>query len=188
MSKNQSTVKSWMTDEVYHLLVNAGKVYTMELKRMALQDREMLDLLIRVFLTDEKKLCWHAGWVLFKIADTHKDLLEKYLPSIIEKLPNMLYDSQCHGALRIIQHYDITNEHHQGILVDAGIKFIRLKKYPPNLKYFSIIIIDKIANYYPELRNELAFTIEESLPHWETNYIINLGKKKLMEFGSKGKL
>jgi len=100
----------------------------------------------------------------------------------------MLYDSQCHGALRIIQHYDITNEHHQGILVDAGIKFIRLKKYPPNLKYFSIIIIDKIANYYPELRNELAFTIEESLPHWETNYIINLGKKKLMEFGSKGKL
>lgn len=184
MSKNQSIVKSWVNDEVFHLLMGAGKVYTQALKALALADAKMLDLLVKIFLTDEKKLCWHAGWVLFKIADTHKHLLENYLPAIINKLPQMLFDQQCHGALRIIQHYEITDEHLQGILVDTGIKFIRLNKYPPYMKYFSIVIIDKITGYYPELKNELALTIEAALPNWTTNYIVSMGKKKLKEYNT----
>ena len=182
MPKKESIVKNWVSDDVYRLLLNAGKGYTIELKRMALEDSDTLDVLVKVFLTDEKKLCWHAGWVLFKIADTHAKILEKYVPSIIEKLPYMQYSQQVHGALRVIKQYDITNETHQGILVDLGIKFILENKYAPNLKYFSIVIIDKIANYYPELKNELALTIEEALPHWTTNYIVKFGKKKLLEY------
>jgi len=182
MSKKESIVKSWVSDEVYHLLKNAGKIYTLELKRMALEDADMLDLLVKIFLTDEKKLSWHAGWVLFNIADTHKEVLEKYLPKIIEKLPNMQYTQQAHGALRVIRHYDITDDILQGILVDIGIKFILENKYPPNLKYFSIVIIEKIAKYYPEIKNELALTIEEALPHWTTNYIIKFGKEKLLAY------
>ena len=184
MSKNEPIVKSWMSEKVYQLLLKAGKSYTLELKEMALKDSMILDLLVRVFLTDEKKLCWHAGWTLYKIADTHKNLLEKYLASIIKKLPDMKYDSQCHAAFRIIRNYDISDENLQGILVDIGIKFIRNKKYPANLKYFSILIIEKIANYYPELINELVLTIEEALPYWKTSYIIKLGKKKLKEYGN----
>ncbi len=174
-----------MSDDIYQLLLLAGKSYTMELKEMALNDPTVLDLLVRVFLTDEKKICWHAGWVLFKIANTHKKLLIKYLPQIIEKLPKMLYHSQIHGALRIVQNYDISDEKQQGILVDEGIKFIRSKKYPAYMKYFSIVIIDKITCYYPELINEFALTIEQALPHWETNYIIRFGKKKLKEFADR---
>ncbi len=182
MPKKTPTVKDWISDEVFHLLKNAGKVYTMELKRMAIENPEMLDLLVKIFLTDEKKLCWHAGWVLFKLADTHKELLERYVPSIIERLPNMQYTQQAHGALRVIKQYDITDEIHQGILVDVGINFILENKYPPNLKYFSIIIIEKIAKYYPELKKELALTIEEALPHWTTSYIIKFGKEKLLAY------
>ncbi len=182
MSKMESEVKNWVSDEVYQLLKNAGKIYTQELKRMAVESPEMLDLLIKIFLTDEEKLCWHAGWVLFKIADTHTKKLEKYVPEIIQKLPNMLYTQQAHGALRIIKHYDITDEELQGILVDMGIKFILENKYPAHLKYFSIVIIEKIAKYYPELKNELALTIEEGLPHWTTNYIVKFGKKKLLSY------
>ena len=181
--KTESIVRSWLTEEEYQLLFLAGKVYTLELKKRAIEAPKFLDLMVKVFLTDEKKLCWHAGWVLFNIAETHKDLLEKYLPAIIEKLPEMNYDQQCHGALRVIRYYDITDETLQGILVDVGMDFIRLNKYPANLKYFSIIIIEKIAKYYPEIKKELALTIEEVLPHWTTNYIVQLGKQKLKEYG-----
>ncbi|NJO87766.1 MAG: hypothetical protein HC831_01530 [Chloroflexia bacterium] len=182
MSKKESEVKKWVSDEVHHLLKNADKIYTQELKRMAVENPEMLDLLVKIFLTDEEKLCWHAGWVLFKIADTHTKQLEKYVPGIIQKLPNMLYTQQAHGALRIIKHYDIKDEELQGILVDTGIRFILENKYAPNLKYFSIVIIEKIAKYYPELKNELALTIEEALPHWTTNYIVKFGKQKLLAY------
>lgn len=179
MAKNQSLVKTWVSDEVFRLLMGAGNIYTQELKAMALKDAKMLDLLVKIFLTDEKKLCWHAGWTLFKIAGTHKNLLEKYLPSIIRKLPDMIYEQQCHGALRIIKHYDITDEELQGILVNSGINFIRLNKYPAYMKYFSIIIINKMTCYYPELKNELLLTIEEALPAWTTSYIIKIGQKML---------
>jgi len=179
MAKNQSIVKTWVSDEVFRLLMGAGKVYTQELKTMAINDTEMLDLLVNIFLTDEKKLCWHAGWVLFKVADSHRHLLEKYLPPIIKKLPEMLYEQQCHGALRIIQRYDIADEELQGILVDACFNFIRLNKYPPYMKYFSIVIINNLTSYYPELKNELLLTIEEALPGWTTNYIIRMGQKML---------
>ena len=152
---------------------------------MALKDTDFLDLLVKIFLTDEEKICWHAGWVLFKIADTHRHLLEKHIPAIIEKLPNMLYYSQCHGALRIIQYFDITDETQQGILVSLCMKFIHLNKYPPYMKYFSIIIIDKITKYYPELKSELKLTIETALPHWTTSYIKIMGKKKLLEYAEE---
>jgi hypothetical protein len=182
MRKKESIVKEWINEDVFHLLKNAGKIYTQELKRMAIEDVDMLNLLVKIFLTDEKKLSWHAGWVLFKLAETHTELLEKHVPSIIRKLPNMLYSQQAHAALRIIKNYDIKDEDLQGILVDTGIKFILENKYPPNLKYFSIVIIEKIAKYYPELKNELVLTIEEALPHWTTNYIVKFGKKKLLEY------
>jgi len=129
MPKKQSIVKSWVNEDVYNLLLGAGKLYTNELKLIALKDLKFLDLLVKIFLTDEKKVSWHAGWVLFKIADTHKNLLKKHLPAIIEKLPKMLYNQQIHGVLRIVKNYDITDEKHQGILFDEGIKFIRTKKY-----------------------------------------------------------
>lgn len=182
MSKKESIVKSWLNEDLYHLLKNAGKIYTHELKQQALKDELVLTLLVKVFLTDEKKLCWHAGWVLFKIADTNQELLEEHVPSMIKKLPNMLFTQQAHAALRIIRHYDIKDEELQGILVDKGIQFILENKYPPNLKYFSIVIIEKIAKYYPELKNELALTIEEALPHWTTNYIVKFGKQKLLAY------
>ena len=180
MSGKESFIKKWVTEDVFYLLENAGKGYTLELKQRALEDADMLDLLVKIFLTDEKKLCWHAGWVLFKIAETHRELLEKHVSAIIEKLPDMQYTQQAHGALRIIKQYDITDDIHQGILVDVGIKFILENRYPPNLKYFSIVIIEKIAKYYPELKNELALTIEEALPHWTTTYIVKFGKQKLL--------
>ncbi len=182
MKKKESIVKSWVSEDVYKLLLGAGKFYTNELKLMALNDLKFLDLLVKIFLTNEKKLCWHAGWVIFKIADTNKNLLEKHLFAIIEKLPKMKYDQQIHGVLRTVKHYDIIDEKQQGILFDEGIKFIRTEKYPPYMKYFSIVIIEKICNYYPELKKEFIFTIEEALPHWETNYIIKFGKKKLKEY------
>lgn len=184
-TKGQSEARSWMSDHVYHLLMNAGKDYTMELIQMTFDDPKILDLMVRVFLTDEKKLSWHAGWVLFKIAEKDKTRLEKYLSSIIEKLPNMKHSQQCHAALRIIRHYHITDETQQGILVDVGIKFIQKNEYAPNLKYFSIIIIEKIAKQYPELINELVLTVEESLPYWTTNYIVSTGKDLLEKYGKR---
>jgi len=182
MAKKKSEIKDWVSEEIYYLLKNAGKIYTLELKGMALEDPSLLDMLVKIFLTDEKKFSWHAGWVLFNIADTHKEVLVKYLPAIIEKLPNMQHTQQAHGALRVIRRYNITDEDLQGILVDTGIRFILENKYPPNLKYFSIVIIEKIAKYYPELINELVLTIEEALPHWTTNYIIKFGKEKLLAY------
>ncbi len=179
------TIKSLLPDEIYRLLKIAGKEATLKLKEMAMSDPILLELLVKVFLTDEDKICWHAGWSLFKISDSKKELLKKYLPSIIEKLPEMKHQSQRHGALRIIKNYDIKDETHQGILVDVGIKFILKNEHPPNLKYFSIVIIEKIAKQYPELINELALSIEASLPHWTTSYIIRFGKKKLIEYSNK---
>lgn len=181
---SNTKIKDWVPEEIYRLLKIASKEATLKLKEMAMSEPATLDLLVKVFLTDEVKLCWHAGWSLFKISDSKKDLLEKYLPAIIEKLPKMKHQSQRHSALRIIKNYDIQDEMHQGILVDTGINFILKNEHPPNLKYFSIIIIEKIAKKYPELLNELSLSIEASLPHWTTAYIVKFGKKKLLEYSS----
>lgn len=178
------TAKEWLPDEVYRLLKIASKEATLKLKDMAMSDKKQLEQLVKVFLTDEAKICWHAGWVLFKISDSKKELLEKYVGAIIEKLPKMKHQSQRHGALRIIKNYTITDETHQGILVDVGFNFILKNEHPPNLKYFSIVIIEKIAKQYPELINELVLSIEAALPHWTTSYIVNFGKKKLLEYSN----
>lgn len=166
-----------LQEEIDSLLLGAGRVYTSKLKQYALDKESVFDYLMSIFLSDKPKVSWHAGWALFKVADENVALFSKYINDIVDEMPNMKYDSQLHGAFRIMRHFFIEDEDRTGLFIDFCFKCITDTKKPPYVKYFSMEHILKVTNQYPELLNELKATVEIASPYWTTGYICKYAKK-----------
>ena len=109
----------------------------------------------------DKKLAFHASWILTKVCDKYPEIIDPFLPEIVEKLGEIDNESAQRSFLRIISLSgikEISSRHH-GLMADHCFAALKSGFSAIAIKAYSMEILYKLAIIYPELANELSATI-----------------------------
>ncbi|HWA07006.1 MAG TPA: hypothetical protein VG961_10705 [Ignavibacteria bacterium] len=118
---------------------------------------------LKHFLHDEYRVVQRISWVLSVVAESHPKLVEKNISTII----NRLDDEDIHVAVkrnvvRVLQFLKIPPKYYAKVF-DHCIKFITDPNETVAVRCFAMTVAARIAEKYPELKNELSETINVSL-------------------------
>jgi 8-oxo-dGTP diphosphatase len=127
----------------------------------AIENNEILKRLLEYSFSDDQKLAFRASWTLSKVNDKYPDLLISDLHRMIESLDGLDNESVQRSFLRIISLSDLNlvSTRHHGILADHSFKMLKSGFSAIAIQAYSMEIIYKLAQIYPELANELSATI-----------------------------
>jgi 8-oxo-dGTP diphosphatase len=117
--------------------------------------------LLEYSYSDDKKLAFHASWVLTKVCDKYPEIIFPFLPEIIKDLGKIDNESSLRSLLRIISMSDlkeISSVYH-GVLADHCFDSLKSGFSAIAVKAYSMEILYKLALIYPELANELSASI-----------------------------
>jgi len=127
----------------------------------AIANGEILRRLVEYSFSEEKKLAFRASWTLSKVYDKYPELIHSDLQRIIESLDKLDNESVQRSFLKMISMSDLNmvSSKHHGILADHCFRMLRSGFSAVAIKAYSMEIIYRLAQIYPELANELSTTI-----------------------------
>jgi 8-oxo-dGTP diphosphatase len=127
----------------------------------AIANAEILRRLVEYSFSEEKKLAFRASWTLSKVYDKYPELIHSDLQRIIESLDKLDNESVQRSFLKMISMSDLNmvSSKHHGILADHCFRMLRSGFSAVAIKAYSMEIIYRLAQIYPELANELSTTI-----------------------------
>jgi hypothetical protein len=130
-------------------------------------------------LDDKTPYAMRAARVVQLSSHQHPELIRPYLKEIIHKLPYLKSDGLRRGFLKIFTERSLDlDEESFGILADTTFNCLNNPAEKPAMKVYSMEILFRISDFYPEIKPELISTIENQLPH-STAAIKSAGKKLL---------
>lgn len=142
------------------------------------------DELVKLFLTDEYRVVQRAAWPLSNVTDIHPELIQKHLAKIIARLKTPgIHNAVKRNVMRLLENTDIPPAL-QGTVMDTCFHYIADPKEAVAVKAFSLGVLGKMMNRYPEIIPELKLLIEDRLPH-ETAAFTSRAKKLLKKMERK---
>jgi hypothetical protein len=103
-------------------------------------------------------------------------LLTPHIEKLILNLQHEnLHDAIKRNTVRVLQNANIPESLH-GILVDICFKYLQNPSEAIAIKVFSMTILFNLTNYYPELKDELKFVLEEQFPFQSAGFRSRAGK------------
>jgi 8-oxo-dGTP diphosphatase len=127
----------------------------------AIDNPAIFKKLLEYSYSDDKKLAFHASWILTKVCDKYPEIVDPFLPEIVEMLGRLDNESAQRSLLRIISLSDINKigTKYHGLLADHCFLELKSGFSAIAIKAYSMDILYKLALIYPELANELYATI-----------------------------
>ncbi|MDF2382185.1 hypothetical protein JMG10_11945 [Nostoc ellipsosporum NOK] len=128
-------------------------------------DAKRFDQLINVFLNDDDpKVIQRAAWPLSYAAIANPKLVNKHLGQLLKNLekPNT-HEAVKRNTVRLLQDIPLPEKYH-GIIMDICFRLVTDPKQKPATKAFSLTILDKLSQIYPDIRPELLTIIKDQ---WE---------------------
>jgi 8-oxo-dGTP diphosphatase len=127
----------------------------------AIENPGILIKLLEYSFSSERKLAFHASWALTKVCDKFPEIIYPHLKQIIEKLDEIDNESAQRSLLRILAFTDIEkiNQQQHGILADHCFKALNSGFSAIAVKAYSMEILYRLAQKYPELANELSASV-----------------------------
>lgn len=157
-----ASAESFREDDLVLMLENThGRKEAEWLAELAAEKEDVLSRLINYSFSANDKLSSKASWSLSKVYDKHPETLVPFIPGIIGSLDRLENESVRRSFMKIISLSDITvvTRKHQGILADYCFRMLRSGFSSIAVKAYSMEIIYRLAQVYPELTAELAETI-----------------------------
>lgn len=121
--------------------------------------------LLEYSCSNEKKLAFHASWVLTKIGDKYPAMLDPFLTLIVDAAGKTENESALRSFLRIISLNDpgkIEQDFH-GRLADLCFNLLNSGFSAIAIKAYSMEILYRLSKIYPELSSELAASIRNMM-------------------------
>ena len=146
--------------------------------------QQRFDELAALFLHGGYRLAQRAVWPLSYCVAAHPHLVKKHLKKIIHNLKKPgIHNAVKRNTLRLLQETDIP-ESIQGELLDICFKYVADPKEAVAVKAFSLSILSRFTQQYPEIIPEIKLLIEDQLPH-QTAAFASRAKKVLKELEGK---
>lgn len=120
-------------------------------------------MLIDLFLNDEYRVVQRAAYAVSKVADRNPELLATHLEPMVAKMKESgLHIAVKRNIIRLLQ--DITlPEHLHGDIMNICFNFLTDLKEPIAVRIFSMTVLDKLSEQYPEIKQELHTIIKDEL-------------------------
>ncbi len=143
-------------------------------------DTKQLKRLFELGLMQKKQISMRAARVFDLCCERNPVWVRPYLKKIVRELPKLKDNSVKRIFLHIlIRHPWVDDEAGMGRLIDTLFRWLSDDAQPIAVKAYSLAILENLSTLYPEFRNELILTLEESLPFWESVALQSQGRKML---------
>ncbi len=132
--------------------------------------------LMEIFFDGNTRKNQYTAGLMIHCIDEWDYLLNPHLEKLILNLQNDgLHDAIKRNTVRVLQGVKIPENLH-GIIVDICFKYLENPSEAIAIKVFSMTIIHNLTKYYPELKEELRFILEEQIPFQSAGFRSRAGK------------
>lgn len=146
------------------ILAEHSKIQTRAIVKWVGNSQERFDALFHLFLNDEYRVVQRAAWPLSYCVIKHPQLIKKHFKELITNLqiprvPNAVK----RNTLRLLQRIEIPKRFH-GEIMNLCFDYIASLTEAAAIKAFALTILQNLAQYYPEIKDEVKIIIED---RWE---------------------
>lgn len=116
--------------------------------------------LFNLFLNGEELIKQRAAWPLSNCVQKNPVLINAHINELIKNLENKSHHNAIkRNTIRLLQYCEIPVKY-QGIVIDVCFRYINSPTEPPAVKAFSLTVLEKLAQQYPDIFIELKWVIE----------------------------
>lgn len=165
------------------LLIETSRRNTDLVADLIYQKPDLFDALLNIYLRNEEPVSRRAVWVIDTVTEKNPELLLSCTGLIIEKLPGFSHDGMKRQSLRILTRADLTSDQ-MGSLINLCFEWLTSRKESVAVKVYAMDILYKISQAEPDLKKELADSIEWRIAE-ETPGFRSKGRKILKKLYSE---
>jgi hypothetical protein len=148
---------------------------------------ELFDELVSIYLRNEEPVSRRAVWVVDTVTEKHPELLDPYLESFVNALPSFEHDGLKRVSLRMLSRSPLP-QNYLGDLMNICFDWLVSSKESVAVKVYAMEILYRISEVEPDLKKELADSIEwrigEGTPGFKNRGLKTL-KKLYKEMSSR---
>ena len=159
------------------LVLESSRRNTDMVADIILKKPEFFSELVTILLKNENPASWKAAWVMDVVSEHQPELLDPHLEKIIEHLESFANDGSKREVLRMLSRSQIP-ENQVGHVITLCFDWLTTTKESVAVKMFSMEILYQISRQEPDIKMELADTIEMRMPE-ESPGFQSHGKKLL---------
>lgn len=162
------------------ILAEHSKAQTNKIIAWVSDSQQRFDELFNLFLNDEYRVTQRAAWPLSYIAIAYPKLIVKHFAKLIKNLHKPgIHNSIKRNTVRLLQEITIPQRFH-GEVMNLCFDYISTPGEAVAVKAFSLSILQKLSNQYPDIKQELKTIIEDRWD-FETAAFKSRAKKILKE-------
>lgn len=121
--------------------------------------------LMDCFLADDVRLAQRAAWSVTWATQKKPAYIQPYIGVLVSQLKRTdVHNAVIRNSIRILEDLEIPKEFH-GEVMSICFDFIQNKAAPIAVKAFSLTILFKLSELYPEIKNELKIIIQENIDY-----------------------
>lgn len=147
------------------LLQEHSRKQALRIARYACGSKAHFRELMQCFLSPEYRVAQRAAWSVSWAALRQPDMIRPYIKDLVACLNRTdIHPALIRNSVRVLEQMSIPEKFH-GELMNACFGFIETPATPAAIKAFSLTILFRLSDSYPEIRQELRLIIEN---RWET--------------------
>lgn len=148
-------------------------------------DKKRFADLVALFLHDEYRVVQRAARVVSLVAEKEPELLVPHLESVVLRMQDAgIPVAVKRNGVRLLQHIAIPESLH-GPVMNICFDLLADPKEAIAVRAFSMTVLARLADQYPEIRQELVLLIEEALEHEPSAGLRSRGNKVLKAIRGK---
>jgi hypothetical protein len=145
---------------------------------IVVQKPELFEELFGIFASNRDPVSRRAAWVIDIVSETHPAFIEPHLGDLVDLLPGFTHDAPKRHSLRILSRSPLPDPERMGKLITICFDLLASRQSSVSEKVYSMELLYRFSEIEPDLRQELADTIEWRLEE-ETAGVKNRGRKLL---------
>ena len=160
------------------LLLEMSRRNTDLVAGLIFQKPELFEELFIAFIRNSEPVSRRAAWVVDTVSEKYPGLIAPHLNEIIDLLSKFKHDGLKRHSMRILARSPLPSESHLGELIKISFEWLLSPNEAVATKIYCMEILYRISQIEPDLKKELADSIEWRLNE-ETPGFRNRGQKLL---------
>jgi len=150
-------------------------------------DKNKFSMLMDLFLGEDRRLALSSSQPVGMIGEKKPSLIQPYLVKMVKHLCTNPIDGVKRNVLRTFQFNTVPDEV-EGEIFDLALSYLISMSEPVAIKAFSMTVVRKICQKYPELTQEVIPILERLIEESDSTGLLNRGGKELKRLKAIQKL
>jgi hypothetical protein len=118
--------------------------------------------LMSCFFSEEPIISQRAAWVMFESAFKNPSFIKSWLKRLVSNLGKPVHDAVKRNTVRLLQFIEIPKSV-SGHVTDQCFRLLNSTSETIGVKVFSMTVLANLAVKYPEIGNELKWSIDAQI-------------------------